>query len=575
MLPVSASARSTIIVNNQQSFDDLQNSLSKAIKQGETEICVLLKRATFIAKENHIRIQGINAPNTIIRIVGTEAVIIPGGQDYKKGDRYLGKISENSSWMCNNQDVKTWSDVYYSDGLVDVVDKEKKICRIKKKEPSSLESYGASHILIPHWYQSSIYKIDKIVDNYIYFVAKDLINTKKSGYNVHGDYYFGKKNTRFKLFNAKSCYNCLRIMDGRVLLPSGHTIVREGIVNQLISLQNCTFHSLEISGIKFWGNSYKDNSSAIYINNIKCVKLWLHNCEFRGIRSNVIKIESSPNVFIEENSFDDCYYYGVHSDNKSKNTVIKGNTFMNMGKRMQNTFCIVCRGENYIISGNKMTDFGYGGIGVGVIYNSEKTNPCYGIVENNVMQFTDSYMANIANYGIMDSGAIYVWTKNDGAIIRNNVIKNYTGMYSNRGIFCDGGAYNVQIYNNVITGITNSFCIDSYRVKSVERSKEKDYGIDRSNVNVVIRDNIVDGSIRFEAHEGKNNGCVKGANYFIMKKGGKVPKNTIKNIVNAEEDIPLEYVGTANGKLYITSQSYRKLKKSKSWKNLRKYVGKY
>ena len=568
-------AHTSIVIDNQQSFDGLQNSLSNAIQKGEKEITVHISKGSFIAKENHIRLQDIHKSDLKIRIKGDGAIILPQGQEYRNGDKYVGNVKENSCWMSNSQDISTWSEIFYADGLIEILDEAKKQCRLKSKETLALISNGATHILIPHWFQSSVYKIDKIAGNSIYFTATDLKISYNKGYNVNDDYNFGKKAIRYKLFNAKRTKSSVRISEGKVFLPEGVSDVREGITNRLFLIQNCTLQSFEITGIKFYGNSNINSRSAIYIKTTNCSNIWVHDCEFRGMRSNVLTISSSPNVLVENNLFSDCYNYGIQSDNDSRNTVIKDNLFMNMGKSMQNTFCIVCRGDNFHISGNKMTDFGYGGIGVGVWYKNAKNNLCAGVVENNELTFTETYLANIAEYGIMDSGAIYVWTKNDGVIIRNNYIYNYSGAYGNRGIFCDDGAYNYQIYGNVILNILNSYCIASRREASVEMSNTPGSGVVKSNVNNVIRDNIVDGDILFAGHEDKNNGCVKGANYILLRKDGKAPKNTIKNISNPEEDIPLDYVGTANGKFYISSQSYRQLKKSKSWKQLRKHIGKY
>ncbi len=569
------SAKQIINVFDQSSFDMLQENLRKAIKSGDNEINVILSRGTFIAKVNHIYIQNINNPHLKISFLGNDAIIVPIGNVYRNGDKYLGESPENSSWMNGSNDVKTWSDVHYADGIVEILDETKKLCRLKSKDPFLSFAKGSTHILIPHWYQSSVYRIDKITDNYIYFFASDLKVSYNKGYNVNDDFNFGKKLIRFKLLNAKGNKDCVRVLEGKVYLPTGVSMVREGVANQFIVIQNCLLNSLLLSGINFYGNSFVHYGSAIVFNKINCDDLYVHNCEFRGMRSNVLTITSCSNVRIENNSFTDCYYYGIQSDNNSKHTTIKGNTFTSFGKRMHNTFCIVCRGENYLISENKLTNYGYGGIAVGVWYKQEKKHLSSGIVENNELYFSDDYINNIDQYGIMDSGAIYLCTKNDQVVIRNNYIHNYSGAYGNRGIFCDDGAYNYQIYGNIITNIANSYCIASRREPNVEITKTPESGIVKSNVNNVIRDNIVDGEILFVGHEDIKNGCVKGANYILMKKGEKAPKNTIKNIINPEEDIPLEFVGLANGKHYITSQSYRKLKKSKSWKNLRKLVGKY
>ena len=58
-------------------------------------------------------------------------------------------------------------------------------------------------------------------------------------------------------------------------------------------------------------------------------------------------------------------------------------------------------------------------------------------------------------------------------------------------------------------GIANSRCIDSHRIAKVESAKTPESGIDKANVNIIIRDNIVDGSIRFEGNEEDKNGNLK------------------------------------------------------------------
>jgi hypothetical protein len=290
------------------------------------------------------------------------------------------------------------------------------------------------------------------------------------------------------------------------------------------------------------------------------------------MRGDVISIAATPNVKIYNNEFEDCYYYGIKSDNASANTVVENNSFASMGKRMNNTFCVVCRGTDYYVVDNTFFNFGYGGIGVGVWYKSDMKQPCKGIVENNELSWNQDYINHIDNYGIMDSGAIYLWTKNDGSIIRYNYINGFSGAGDNRGIFCDDGAYCFEIYGNVITGVENNRCIDSRRSANVEKSKTPESGINKANVNIVIRDNIVDGGIRFEANEDKNNSCIKGANYILLAKDGIMSNNVISNVTEVEEDVLLEYNGMKKGKIGLSPSSYRQMKKTQIWRFICKYV---
>lgn len=570
--PIVFFAKTTLIINNQKEFDNIQQQVISCINSGEKEIYVKIARGTYIVKEKHLTLNQINAPNVNLHIVGKGAIFIPEGREYHNGDCYVGTYDVNNSWMNGSKDVETWSHIHYAAGQVEILDASEKRCRIKSKRtfPANTDCSNA-YILIPHWYQSSVYKIDKIDRQYIYFTADDLKESSFGGYNVNDDYNYGKKEIRYKLCNVETGDDYLRVINGKVYLPQDIHSVWEGKTHRFLTIQDCKLSAVEIKGIEFWSNAFAESNPAIYFKNTECREIHIHKCGFYGMRGDVISITATPKVKIDNNKFEDCYYYGIKSDNASTNTVVENDSFATMGKRMNNTFCVVCRGTDYYVADNTFLNFGYGGIGVGVWYKSGMKQPCSGIIENNELSFDQGYLNNIDNYGIMDGGAVYVWTKNAGSVIRYNNIHGFSGMKSNRGIFCDDGAYNVEIYGNVIVGIANSRCIDSRRVTRVESSKTPESGIEQANVNVVIRDNVVDGSIRLEGNESKNNGFIKGANYILLSKDGKMPENTLKNVANEENDVVLEYVGIKEGKIGLVSSNYRKMKRTDVWKPIRHY----
>lgn len=541
-VPTVVSACSTnIVVKTQTDFDALQQTLTSTIKAGKKDILVKLMPGTYVAKENHILLKGIKAADTKIQIKGNNAVVVPTGRVYREGDVYQGTFSVDNSWMNGTEDVENWSYIKYADGLIEILDAEKKLCRLKTK-PSAInpQTSAISYILIPHWFKSSVYKIEKMEGQYIYFIADDLNTSRFGGYNINDDYNYGKKGIRYKLCNVvDNGENCLRITKGRVHLPKGVTTVREGVTHNFVTIRDCKFASVDIEGIRFRGNAYKESSYAISIKGTECKSIRIHRCSFLGMRGNVINVSASPNIKIDNNWFEDCYRYGIRSSNESANTVVERNHFETMGKAMTNTLCVRCQGKNYSVANNTFVDFGYGGILTGVAYKNKMTQLCSGVIENNDLSFNQDYLDHIDNYGIMDGGAIYVGTKNDGSVVRYNHIHGFSGMKSNRGIFCDDGAYNIEIYGNVITGIANSHCIDSRRMKNVERSSDPESQVERANINIIIRDNTIDGSIRFEANEEPNNGCVKGTNYILPAQDGKVPKMIIDHVTVQEDDIIL------------------------------------
>ena len=93
-----------------------------------------------------------------------------------------------------------------------------------------------------------------------------------------------------------------------------------------------------------------------------------------------------------------------------------------------------------------------------------------------------------------------------------------------------------------------------------------------TNVNNVIRENIVDGKIRFVGREGSDNGCQYGTNYFLVNSGLGMPSRTVADINIVGDEVVLVYTGIKKERLGIDSKSYKRLKKSPKWKSLKKFV---
>lgn len=554
--------KTTIYIKNQSDFEKITFRVKEAIKAEQTDVYVIFpKNKFFIAQEKQLLLGWLYAPNTSIHIEGNGCVLLPEGKVYHYGDRYSGSFSCDNSLMYNNAEVSLWTHYGYANGLVEVVND--KTCRIKsEKSVDKSVDLNNTYILIPEWCQTDVYKVTRIEDDWIYFAVNSIKKSYNDGYLVNDDYNYGGKGIRYKLCNVGE-QGLLNVQNGTITLPQGVDYVREGIIHNYITIQSSQFKSVTISGLEFRGNSFSDSQPALFVCDTKCNSIIIHNCKFNGLHSTAIAIESTANVTVENNSFKDCHYYGVCSDNRSKNTVIKNNTFDTMGKRMTCSFCITCSGEDYYVANNVINDFGYGGIGVGVWHGNEQDYPSNGIVEKNELFYTKDYLQNVDNNCIMDGGAIYLWTKNDGAIIRNNYIHDISGAMDNRGIFCDDGARNFVIENNVITNIYNSYCIDSRRVAVMEPQ------IGPTNVNNVIRNNVVDGKIRFVGREAVDNGCEYGTNYYLVDQSGKLPLRNIENATKTDEDVALIYTGMKKGRIGLESKSYRRMKKSPVWKKVK------
>ena len=569
-----AYSKSSICVNNQKGFDSLNERINELVNEGEKSIYIYLKPGEYVANGNQIKLARLNAPDIEIHFIGKKNVfVVPQGKVYRNGDLYQGEFSVNRSWMSGANDLEIWSSVKYADGVVEVINEGQKSCRLKASDKIQDDlSCDYVFIMIPAWYQTYYYKVSKIEGGYIYFTADNLNKSYNNGYNVNDDYNYAKKKIRYKLCNTNDGEDHVKILNGKVVLPKGISTAREGQVNNIVTIRECVLGTIEIKGINFYGNRYEQYSSLIAFENTDLKKGLIHDCSFFGIKSTVIDIISTSNVSVCNNNFKDCYNHGVISDNKSHNTVVRGNCLRQMGKRMFASSSISCKGKDYYISDNTLMDYGYCGISVGVWFGTKAEEWSCGIIENNKLIYTDPYIANIENTGIMDGGGIYVGTKNDGAVIRYNVIKDYTGIKDNRGIFCDDGTYGVQIYGNVITGIVNNYSIDCRRVKKVEASAYPASGIERSNINNVIRDNIVDSPIRFEGHEDSDNGCYKGCNYILSDNDSLINKSVYQNVKIDNEDISLSNYGLNNGNVVVSRSDYKQLKRSQNWNKIKRHI---
>ena len=572
---VNIEGKSDIIIDNQNSFDALQEQIVDLIIKGESNISVVLRPGEYYFKENHVNLSNINSPNLKISIRGEGSVLIPDGITYCNNSIYSGGVSIYSSWMNETNDVSIWGPIRQSDGLVEVLDFNKKLCRLKSSQDLKDNGEQSGYILITQWYKSNVYKIDKIEKGDIYFIATDLSysSLNKKVYSINDDYNYLKKNPRYRLCNVENLDNIIRIEKGKILLPKGIDKVHEGRVSTFLCLENSSIFQLEIDYLVFYGSTYNYPNSFITFKSVQSTNISINNCSFFGMHNNVISIVNTNNVSVSNNKFKDIYLTGIQSDNRSCNIKVINNSFFNAGLGLRNTFCVFCTGDNYLISGNKLENYGYGGIRVGLWYLSPQYNKSNGIVEKNTLLFPDSYINIISKDGLMDGGAIYISSNNEKAIVRNNYIQGYAGAGGNRGIFCDDGASGFEIYGNVVINIAhNDLCIASRREPSVEKKKDSQSNISKSNVNNLIRDNLIDGGIMFKGHESFFNGCLKGTNYILLNINDKKPNNAIENIWVVHNDVVILKKGFSKNRFIISKSDYRRLAKSKEWNYLKHFV---
>ena len=443
----------TVHVTTQSEFDGLGPAVRKALAAKPSTLTVVIDPGTYRFRDDHLDLSGIECPDTELRIEGKGAILVGSAPEVKK------------------------TPFYRASRLVEVVDADKKLCRIKTGK--RLAGSGQQFVQVTAWYRLFTCPVTEIKKGYIYFTCEQLARNGLM-YNVNGDMSFGRKLPRYRL---------MRVQDAS-----------EPVSSAFFKITDCDFRRVSLSGLAFDTNAdardeyAKDCLIRFYMGRFEGAEV--SGCTFRNIRTDVVRIAYSDGVTVKGCRFEDCGRIGVLSYNHSARTVVEDNDFERMGTYGEFNPCVRCYGSDYLVRGNRFTDFGCCAIGVGMHFSEKLEHPSSGVVAGNIIKQTTAYNKDAPMNLLMDTGAIYVWTQNTSLEIRDNVISDISGPHDNRGIFCDDGTVNTYIHDNSITRIANSYCIDLRRVLSVETRSDSKIG--RVNVGNRVEKNTVDGKIRFE-----------------------------------------------------------------------------
>jgi hypothetical protein len=285
------------------------------------------------------------------------------------------------------------------------------------------------------------------------------------------------------------------------------------------------------------------------------------------MRGGAVYFNTSNNLHIENNDFVNNYTTIIYVGRNSDLITINKNHFESNGLSLNYSCCIHCEGNHYIISNNSIVDFGYCAIRCGVWYQSKEAAPSKGVIEYNVIYYSDDYLNAINNHGLIDSGAIYIATKNDDVIARYNFINNISGAGANRGIYCDDGAKNFTLYGNIILNIHNGRCIDARNDASLELFDKNEV----ANINKVMEYNIYDGSVKFHGKAIQSNGCIKGVNFITNHKETDVIYD-YANMEKKEDDIVINIRRVRGTKIVVDWGTRRVLRQTPAYEGLKKYI---
>ena len=193
-----------IRVYNQKAFDDLQVCLKKAIKGGYKSIEVRFAPGKYYFSQTHIALERLKCPDVSIRFIGNHCQLIPNGDEIVVNRKLAKPLDYKCSYITNDgKDANLWSPFYYTDSLIEVVNKDEKACRIHVPSECPLDVSGImdGYIQYTEWYYTRTCKIDSISNNYVYFKVPELFRVQ-GYYNVNYDYRWHKLYPRFRIFDT-------------------------------------------------------------------------------------------------------------------------------------------------------------------------------------------------------------------------------------------------------------------------------------------------------------------------------------------------------------------------------------
>lgn len=392
------------------------------------------------------------------------------------------------------------------------------------------------YVLLTRDWTSARHRVVMVKDGWLYFHLDS--DDLHSDCNPNVDWNRYKVRPRYRLINNPVSKG-VHVVNGRIYIPKQYqkVSIRKGA--RLLTVKNCHFNSMVVSGFKIDGcgmdwvmavNNSRFETGMFITNN--------HICHINYYGAIILK--NSDNVVISENTITDTRNGAIYME-QGNGTTICGNHLKNIGW-MLNTMAIKGSGDRLHICDNVIEDFNYSAISVGSRAATRDSIILNYIIERNVIRHNVEYNKNYITNTLSDGGGIYTGPSCTSGIIRNNVIIGIKGIHSNRGIFLDDGAKNLSIYGNLILNTANSYDID-LRKSNVFMKTIPDH-----NTNNVIFHNILTGGYRFQDTGHQGNGCMGGQNLLL---GLGNTQKTVVDINKRAADHRIKGCGYKNGKVVV------------------------
>ena len=471
-------------VTGQQDFDRLGERIDSLLTAGERDVEVVFEPGTYFYRDDHLCLLGWLVPDVSLRLKGNGAVLVGIGDD----DGYAPEKGYADLAALVSVDVRqpvrkarSWPiPCLFRKGLYKI------LCH----EPGRSEKEVADmRIILSQWFKGVDYKVVRIKNNCLYFLKETPPDTR-----MWSELRFGRCLPRYILCTSPERKDLYAASASRFLL-----------------VKDSSFQYIELTGFLFLVNGAGEpllDFSAVRTDSIR-----IANCQFEGLHSQVIRVDRTDHVRIENDEFRKCYLGAVSVFPRSRDARIEGCRFLDNGIQMTNTPIVDCKGEDFLVRGNYFEDFSYSAIGVGLHFSDTAGCVTSGKVENNEICMSKAFRSGVPRE-LIDGGAIYIWTQNKDVSICRNYIHDIDGPHGNRGIFADDGAVNVDISENLLLNIAGGRGIDLRRAFRVQRKKGS--VIRKVNIGNRMEANILDTRCRFFVRR-KDKTSFKGENRYLPR----------------------------------------------------------
>lgn len=453
-----------VSVTDQASFDCLQERMDSVLRTSAEEVSVTFTPGVYYFREGHLRLCGLDRPDVTVHLSGSGAVLVAGddGGGYDLETGYVDTEALEAVDVRNPvRKARSWP--------VPVVGK-KGLYKIRCREPDCPpEAAKGMQIILSQWFKGAVYPVEKIHRGWLYFRRE-----RDYGVGMWTELRFGRCLPRYILCK-----------------PPRFEGLHPCRFSNFLTVQDCAFRSFRMDGFHFLGN--REGNSLFLLDGLEAASVRMSGCRFTGLHSDGIVVKDTDGVEIRDCLFQGDYLSCIRIEGSSRKADVNHNRFIANGLKMTNAPLVQSMGVDCRIGDNYFEDFSYSAIGVGLHYTIDDRYGTSTLVENNEICMSEAFRSGVF-LELVDGGAIYIWTQNQGTVVRGNYIHDLAGPHGNRGILADDGTVHVEISGNRIFRIQGGHCIDLRKCFRIQHRKASK--VCRANVGNRIFDNLMDGRMR-------------------------------------------------------------------------------